>query len=198
MKAPVQKRLKDAPHSRHVPINQHPLLFGLSDRKLSSYHSIMLACFHLYQKLEININVFMGNHFIPFDYSVRLKLHRLHKDLRFFQLDPEIEANRPGRSVEIPQIESLGKLIGILYPIKGPSPGEQFISNKTIKNHVVNICKGARFFNGYAEKTTAHRGEFCRLAELIRRDEEQCTVAISSAKLVFGLFEHVLDDFHRA
>ena len=200
MSTKIQMRLRDATHTFHESINQHPLLVGLSgqDCQLHTYQTVLTAYFHLYEKLESVICEFTSFHSVQFDYLSRTKLSWINDDLRYFQIDPQIEMNRPGFPITIPRIESVGQLIGMLYPVEGATLGGQYVF-KTLKEKLnLTTRKGAKFFNGYAENTSGRWNEFCHFADSIQDDECQYIVAETTAKLIFALFENVLDDFYRS
>jgi heme oxygenase len=198
--ASVQARLRIATHHYHVRINHHPLLVGLTGQEypLSSYHTVLVAYFHLYAQLEKRIFEYLEKHPIIFDYSARLKNPWLADDLGFFQLDPQSPANTHLLPINFPEIQSMGELIGVLYPIEGSSLGGQVISQHLLRNHGFTPGRGARFFNGYGEKTLANWQEFCLFAETIQPDSQQCEAAELVAIQTFAKFEEVLNESYRA
>jgi len=197
--ATVQARLREASHSCHARINQHPLLAGLMGRDypLTSYQTVLLAYYNLYEMLELKIQDYVIKYSIPFDYSTRQKLFWLYDDLRFFDLYSNLEVNvaSPG---DAPRIESIGELIGMLYPLEGATLGGQLISKQLFKNHNLTRSEGARFFNGYADDTMAYWNEFCLFANSINDDETQCKLAENAAILTFNRFEEALNVAHDA
>ena len=195
MKFQVQARLRTATHSCHVRINQHPMLVGLTDHEfpLSTYLTILLAYFHLFERIETQITQFEKNNSLPFKYSARSNW--LQDDLRFFQLDPNLPSNRPTRPIDIPLIENIGQFIGMLYPIEGSALGGQVISQHLQKNHDLTQNYGAKFFNGYAENTAIKWNEFCRFTDVIKKNEHECNNAEVTAALLFSKFEDVLNDY---
>ena len=177
MKFQVQARLRTATHSCHVRINQHPMLVGLTDHEfpLSTYLTILLAYFHLFERIETQITQFEKNNSLPFKYSAR--------------------SNRPTRPIDIPLIENIGQFIGMLYPIEGSALGGQVISQHLQKNHDLTQNYGAKFFNGYAENTAIKWNEFCRFTDVIKKNEHECNNAEVTAALLFSKFEDVLNDY---
>lgn len=200
LEAKVKTRLRSATHPYHVRINQHPLLVGLSSPEylISSYRTVLVAYFHLYERIESRINQYLKNHHIPFDYNSRQKLSWIKDDLGFFQEDPLSEINCPAAPIEFPEIESIGQLIGVLYPIEGSTLGGQVISRHLQLNHGLTPNQGASFFNGYAEETADRWENFCQFSESIQSNTEQCELAEATAILAFNKFEETLNDYHRS
>ena len=168
----VRAGMRSASHSCHVRINHHPLLRGLASREslLSDYCIVLIAYFHLFDKLETRIDEFLKQTPVAFDYSKRTKLSWLEQDLLFFNKDPYHESNLPANPVDFPEINNVGQLIGLLYAIEGSTLGGQLISVNLSQNHNLTIVHGARFFNGYAENTGSHWEEFCRFADSIQNN----------------------------
>ena len=193
----VQIRLKKASHPCHVRINCHPLLADLISREnlQPSYCKVLVAYFHLYQKLETRVDEFLNSHSIPFDYSIRRKLSWLQDDLGFFKKDPYILSGL-SLPIDFPPIETVGQLIGVLYSIEGATLGGQVIASNLRKNHNLTINQGASFFNGYAEHTAKRWEEFCQFADSIQNDEDECKSVELATILTFSKFEELLNDCH--
>lgn len=196
----VQARLRRVSHPFHVRINHHPLLVGLTCRNypVSTYRTVLIAYFHLYEKLEMRIAEFLQRHTVQFDYSDRLKLPWIRDDLIFLNEDPLIDANLPAQGIEIPQIENVGQLIGVLYPIEGASLGGQVVSQHLKNNFQYSEAQGARFFNGYGDKTSEKWAEFCHFSDSIQGRTEQCKAAEDAALFVFNKFKEVLNDYYQS
>jgi heme oxygenase len=192
--------MRAASHSSHVQINRHPLLLGLTspDYSILSYRAVLIAYFHLFEKLETSIDNFVLNEQVSFDYSSRSKLPWIKEDLNFFGEDPYLETNLPTKAIEFPDITTVGQLIGVLYAIEGGTLGGQVISKNLHKNHNLLMHQGARFFNGYAESTRIRWDEFCRFADSIQNNIEQCKWAETFAVLTFNKFEEGLDDYYQS
>jgi heme oxygenase len=192
----VQLRLRAVSHTSHVRINHHPLLAGLAGRDypLSTYRTVLVAYYHLYQQIEIRIEQFIRKGNIPFDYSARLKLPWLADDLKFFNENPQ--ARLPVPPLDFPEITSIGQLVGVLYTVEGSTLGGQVISRQLLEIHRLTL--GARFFNGYGKDTEENWQRFCQFAEAIQCDEIQCQTAEAAALLTFNGFEGVLNAYHRA
>jgi heme oxygenase len=201
--ATIQVRLREASHSSHFRINQHPLISGLTrisgltsrDYPLASYHTVLIAYFDLYEELEFRVEEFIENHSILFDYSSRQKLYWLNDDLRYFDLYSRLEV-KAAPHVAIPKIESIGELIGVLYPMESSTLGGQVISKHLLNNHNLTRFLGARFFSGYGADTMTRWNEFCQFADTIKDDETQCKLAEKTAILTFKQFEDVLNASH--
>ncbi len=196
----IQTKLRAATHSYHVSINQHPLLHGLTTREypLANYRVLLVAYFHLFEILEMRVTAFLEKSTVPFDYSKRTKLSWIQDDLDYFNENPKTESNLPSSPVDFPQINSVGQLIGVLYSIEGSTLGGQVISQNLDLNHNLSITNGARFFSGYADNTEVQWREFCRFAESIQNDEEQCKFAEASAILTFNKFHEILNEYYRS
>ena len=194
----MRTRLRQASHSIHARMQQHPLLVGLMGPECSvaTYHAVLTVYAQLYEQLEAGIIDFLNSHTVPFDYSTRQKLPQLRDDLIFLNQYSPIQSNRTVHPIKPLKIKSVGELIGVLYPIEGSTLGGQLISRHLKGGLDFSPDRGARFFNGYGDKTTARWEEFCHFANSIQDNMEQCRAAESATLLTFSLFEDALNDYH--
>lgn len=200
MEKSIQARLRAASHPNHVRINNHPMLESLTEKTflLSTYRTILIGYFHLYREMEMQIKQFTEHHPVPFDYSARTKLAWLEADLNFLNGSSRVEFISSACPIEFPAIQSIGQLIGVLYPIEGSTLGGQVISRHLKQNHGLTAQQGARFFNGYGTHTPALWEDFCQFAETIKSDAEQYRSAEAATLLTFMKFEETLNEYHHA
>jgi heme oxygenase len=187
--------LRNATHTYHVQLNQHPLLTDLTkpDYPLANYRKLLLVYFHLYQALEGRISRFFSTQSCAFDYTARYKLPWLLKDITFFKDDPHTSGNVPCLAMVLPEIANVGQLIGVLYVLEGSTLGGQLISRSLVNYHGLNHNEGACFFSGYGERTALMWQDFLCFSDIIFGDDPQCQAAKISACQTFQLFQQVLD-----
>ena len=200
MEKSIQARLRAASHPSHVRINNHPMLESLTEKTflLSTYRTILIGYFHLYGEMEMQIKRFTEHHPVSFDYSARTKLAWLEDDLHFLNGSSQIDFSSSASPIEFPAIQSIGQLIGVLYPIEGSTLGGQVISRHLKQNHGLTAQQGARFFNGYGTDTRALWEDFCRFADTIESDSEQYRSAEAATLLTFKKFEETLNEYHQS
>lgn len=193
----VRLRMRNVTHHHHVSLNQHPLLHELikPHSSLANYHKVLCAYFHIYQLLENRINLFLKATTCTFDYAERVKLPWLIQDLEFFQLYPETQRNLTNKVATVPEITSIGHLLGVLYVLEGATLGGQFISDSLLKNHGRHNTQGARFFFGYGERSSLMWQAFVDFSQTINNNEAQCEAACKAASQTFELFIQTLDDY---
>lgn len=193
----VRKMLRVATHPHHLRLHRHPLLIGLTQRDLSlmDYRKLLLAYFHLYSALEGCINQFLKLNPGIFEYAERCKLPWLVNDLAFFQEDVPTLGHNMLPAPGFPEIDGVGRLVGVLYVIEGATLGGQKISHSLAEYHGLTGYEGACFFNGYGERTSSMWQDFMRFAENISSDVGECRAAVESACRTFQFFTQVLDAF---
>lgn len=191
----MRKLLRDATHHHHVLLNRHPLLLGLTrpDLNLSVYCTLLTAYFRIYQKIEDRIDQFLAFHPAVFDYTARQKLTWLRSDLEYFGVDLNRQRKIPCQMAGVPEIMQIGHLAGVLYAIEGSTLGGQYISSCLSKHHGLSIDRGARFFNGYGERTQNMWQEFLGFSESLAGDTVQCQSAEKAACQTFRFFNEVFD-----
>ncbi|MDO9388184.1 MAG: biliverdin-producing heme oxygenase [Methylotenera sp.] len=192
----VRLRMCNVTHHHHVNLNQHPLLLGLikPHSSLVNYHKILCAYFEIYQLLENRINLFLKATPCLFDYAERIKLPWLIQDLEFFQLYFTAQRSLTDKVTTLPEITSIGHLVGVLYVLEGATLGGQFISGCLFKNHGLHSTQGARFFTGYGERSSLMWQSFVEFSESINNNEVQCDAAVVAASHTFKFFIQILDD----
>ena len=188
--------LRNATHTYHVQLNQHPLLTGLTkpDYPLANYRKLLLAYFHLYQALEDQISQFISTQSCEFDYTARYKTPWLLKDIAFFKDDPHASGNVPCLVMVLPEITDIGQLIGVLYVLEGSTLGGQLIFRSLVNYHGLNHNEGACFFNGYSEHAQLMWQNFLCFSDIIFGDDAPCQAAKMAACQTFQLFIQILDD----
>lgn len=162
-----------------------------ADYPLENYHKILLAYSQLYQALETEIDDFLAQTHLEFDYNSRRKLPALRQDLNCFRHLPQ----RVTSDLNPPTISSVGHLIGLLYVIEGSTLGAQHIARSLEKHHGLTTSNGASFFYGYGEQTQHFWQAFINFAELNVTESEQMTQAIATACQTFDLFILTLNHY---
>lgn len=192
--SPVRISLRAATHDQHERLNRHPLLAALlkPDYRLESYQKLLFIYFHIYQSLEYKVQQFLLTTSCGFDYTERIKHPWLANDLAFFGLDTLAITNI---KMDLPEIDTVGQLIGALYTIEGSTLGGQLISRRLAEHHKLTKNTGARFFNGYGEQTVSMWQEFIKFADTIATNDDQLLAAEQAACQTFQLFNHVLDNY---
>ncbi len=188
----IRMLLRHATLQYHVRLNHHPLLVGITqpNYNLANYHKLLFTYFHLYKALESLINEFLGRQHCVFDYDKRYKLAWLIDDLAYMHQDsPQLSC-----SLNLPALNTVGQLVGVLYVIEGSTLGGQLISRSLNEHHGLTRNTGARFFYGYGENTAIMWQNFIDFADCISGDEIQCRAAEDAACQTFQLFNQVLDN----
>lgn len=195
----VHSLLRTATQVNHSSLNQHPLLNAISHREcsLNVYRTAIIAYFHIFEALENRISTFIAKQNVSFDYTKRIKLSWIKEDLLYLAQDPYAKRNSPVKSLDFPEISSIGQLIGVLYTLEGSTLGGQVISKLLYQDHHLTAAFGASFFNGYGKDTKLYWDEFCQFSETILHDDHECHLAMAYAKLTFQLFEDVLNDYYQ-
>ena len=190
----VREMLRHATHPHHLRINRHPMLVELiqPDLSLLAYRKLLISYSHLYTSLEGRINQYLIQ-FSAFQYEERNKLPWLMNDIGFFQNDLPVIDHGVQLDLALPEIESLGQLIGLLYTIEGSTLGGQVISRSLAEYHGLTCTGGACFFNGYGERTQMMWQDFLCFAESISGNASECCAAVDSACQAFQLFEQVIN-----
>jgi heme oxygenase len=182
----LRVQLRDATHHQHVQLNQHPLLNGLmqADYPLEHYQKVLLAYSQLYQALEAEIDDFVSQNPLDFDYHSRRKFPAIQQDLNYFNNLPQLTT----AELNSPTINSMGQLIGLLYVIEGSTLGGQHIARGLEKHLGLTQSAGAKFFYGYGEQTQSLWQDFIAFAESLVTDPEQINLATTTACQTFELF----------
>ena len=193
----VRTRLRNATHHYQVRLNQHPLLVGLTQPEypLAHYRKLLSAYFHLYQPLEEQITQFLRRQSCSFNYVDRCKLPWLQKDLAFFHDVSLAPGHAPHKAMDLPEIDNVGQLIGVLYAIEGSTLGGQLISRSLAKHHGLTPNEGVRFFNGYGDRTANLWQDFIFFSDTIAGSELHSRAAEVAACQTFQLFNQVLDEY---
>jgi heme oxygenase len=191
----VRKQLQRETHHQHVTLNRHPLLADLTKPgyPLARYHRILHTYTALYRPLEAAIEAWLSSHDSQFDYQCRRKSGWLEEDIAYFGI--ELPSDAPSRFKPYPRHEfkNPGEVIGALYAIEGSTLGGQVISASLKTNHGLTAAQGARFFNGYADKTESRWQEFCAFSETISNSAEALEYARRTASHVFQAVQAALN-----
>lgn len=191
----VRKVLRQATHPHHIRLHNHPILVDLTQPELSltKYRKILRAYSHFYAAVEGKISVYLTQHPCTFPYGERYKLPWLKEDLAFFHDDMAEPVQGMSQTFSLPEIETAGQFIGVLYTIEGSTLGGQAISRSLAKHHGLTSLKGARFFNGYGENTSPMWENFLCFTESISDNDVECGSAVKSACDTFQAFEQTIN-----
>ena len=190
--ADLHQALRRATHGAHVRLNHHPLLAGLTrpGYSLDTYRQVLCRYAHGYAALEARILDWLGRHPGVFDYGPRRKLGWLEQDLAWFGDAPLAQA--PAGAV-CPRVDSLGELLGVLYPLEGATLGGQVISPHLERNLGLTPGAGARFFAAYGAGTPARWHEFLAFLGRHTADGEAGRRARQASCATFAYLECLLD-----
>ncbi|WP_152428999.1 biliverdin-producing heme oxygenase [Methylomonas sp. MK1] len=193
----VREALKGASNDYHNRLNQHSLLVGITRTgySLDKYRKLLSAYYHLYQALEDRLIAFQSSQHCQFDYSQRVKLPWICRDLDFLGVDPLAAGYGIAQNALAPQVASMGEYTGVLYVIEGSMLGGQLISRSLEAYHGLSGEAGACFYRGYGQDTGLMWQDFLRFAENLAGDDHQRLAAEHAACQTFQFFIQVLDDY---
>jgi heme oxygenase len=183
-------RLRDATAPLHNQLNQQPLLVALlsNDFPLGHYQQLLGTYYSLYDQLEVDIKCYTTQQPIAFDYQRRYKTPLLLKDLTYWQLLP----SPLGCQIALPDIKSLGQLVGILYVLEGSTLGASFIAKHLQQSYGYTPSTGSAFFNGYGEHTQNYWQSFITYINGYSDQPDLVAQAIDAACLTFACFTQAL------
>ncbi len=186
----LRTRLRDATAPLHKQLNQQPLLAALlgKEQPLADYQQLLGTYYSLYHQLEVAIKLYISQQPIAFDYQPRYKTTLLLNDLSYWHITPE-----PLRcQIDLPEITSLGQLLGILYVLEGSTLGANFIAQHLKLSYGYTRSTGSDFFSGYGEQTQSHWQSFICYINSFSEQTDLATIAIASACLSFACFNQAL------
>ena len=186
----LRTRLRDATAPLHKQLNQQPLLAALLGKELTlaDYQQLLGTYYSLYHQLEVAIKLYISQQPIAFDYQPRYKTTLLLNDLSYWHITPE-----PLRcQIDLPEITSLGQLLGILYVLEGSTLGANFIAQHLKLSYGYTRSTGSDFFSGYGEQTQSHWQSFICYINSFSEQTDLATIAIASACLSFACFNQAL------
>lgn len=186
--------LRDATHQQHVGINRHPLIEGLTKPgfPLANYLVLLRSYAALYRAIEPAIDLWLASESSLFSYSQRHKLPWILEDLAYFETEP-LKTLQP----RVPDIDSWGSFIGILYAVEGSTLGGQIISRSLNAHLGLEKESGGRFFFGYGDATRLMWDEFMQFAGTVVTDQSAMSDARDASQVCFGMFERALDEAQR-
>jgi heme oxygenase len=195
-KQAVREALRDATNDYHKRLNQHRLLVGLTQPgySLDTYRKLLTAYYYLYQALEGRLIAFQSSKDCQLDYSQRVKLPWICRDLAFLGVDPLAGGCETAQNIPAPPVTSIGEYTGVLYVIEGSMLGGQLISRSLEAHHGLSGEAGACFYRGYGQDTALMWQDFLRFAENIAGDDQERLAAERAACQTFQFFIKVLDD----
>ena len=186
----LRTRLRDATAPLHKQLDQQPLLAALlgKEQPLAHYQQLLGTYYSLYHQLESSIKAYTAQQPIDFDYQTRYKADFLRQDLAYWQITPEPFSCQ----VTLPDISSLGQLLGVLYVLEGSSLGANFIAQHLQQSYGYSHSSGCRFFSAYGEQTQSHWQSFISYLNSFSDQTDIATQAIETACLSFACFNQAL------
>ena len=186
----LRTQLRDATAPLHKQLDQQPLLVALlgNDLPLADYQQLLGIYYSLYHQLEAAIKTYLSLQPIDFDYQPRYKTPLLLSDLSYWQIQPE-----PLRcQIMLPDLNSLGALLGLLYVLEGSTLGGQFIAQHLQLTYGYTRSTGSDFYSAYGEQTQSHWQSFISYLNSFSDQPDLAAQAIDSADLSFACFNQAL------
>jgi heme oxygenase len=187
----LRTRLRDATAPLHKQLNEQALLAALlgKEQPLADYQQLLGIYYSLYHQLEAAIKRYLTQQPIDFDYQPRYKTPLLLSDLSYWHIQPE-----PLRcQIALPDINSLGALLGLLYVLEGSTLGANFIAQHLKLTYGYTRSTGSDFFSGYGEQTKTYWQSFITYINSFSDQPDQAAQAIDSAALSFACFNQALN-----
>ena len=186
----LRTRLRNATAPLHSQLDQQPLLVALlgHDFPLADYQRLLGTYYSLYHQLEAAIKRYLTQQPIAFDYQQRYKTPLLLNDLSYWHIKPEHLLCQ----IALPEITSLGQLLGLLYVLEGSTLGANFIAQHLKLSYGYTRSTGSDFFSGYGEQTQSHWQSFISYINGYSDQTDLATAAIDSACLSFTCFNQAL------
>ena len=186
----LRTQLRDATAPLHKQLDQQPLLVALlgNDLPLADYQQLLGIYYSLYHQLEAAIKTYLSLQPIDFDYQPRYKTPLLLSDLSYWQIQPE-----PLRcQIMLPDLNSLGALLGLLYVLEGSTLGGQFIAQHLQLTYGYTRSTGSDFYSACGEQTQSHWQSFISYLNSFSDQPDLAAQAIDSADLSFACFNQAL------
>ncbi len=187
----LRDRLREATAPLHKQLDQQPLLVALLGKELplADYQQLLGIYYSLYHQLEAAIKAYLSLQPIAFDYQPRYKTPLLLNDLKYWHITPE-----PLRcQLVLPELNSLGALLGLLYVLEGSSLGANFIAQHLQLTYGYTRSTGSDFFSAYGEQTTTHWQSFISYLNSFSDQPDLAAIAIDTACLSFACFNQALN-----
>ena len=186
----LRTQLRDATAPLHKQLNEQPLLAALlgKEQPLADYQQLLGIYYSLYHELEAAIKAYLSLQPIDFDYQPRYKTPLLFNDLKYWHITPEPLACQ----IDLPDLNSLGALLGLLYVLEGSTLGGQFIAQHLQLTYGYTRSTGSDFYSGYGEQTTTHWQSFISYLNSFSDPPDLAAQAIDTAILSFACFNQAL------
>lgn len=188
----LHEALRSATHVAHVRLNHHPLLVGLTrpGYRLETYRQVLRVYALAYRELEARILAWLAPHPGLFDYPSRVKQGWLLQDLAWFG---DVPAELAAGEVACPEVDSLGALLGVLYPLEGATLGGQVIAPQLALNLGLQAESGGRFFTAYGAENQEQWRQFLAFLGQQSLDDAELAQAQAKACQTFLYLENLLD-----
>lgn len=186
----LRTQLRDATAPLHKQLNEQALLAALLGKELplADYQQLLGIYYSLYHQLEAAIKAYLRLQPIDFDYQPRYKTPLLFNDLKYWHITPEPLACQ----IVMPELNSLGALLGLLYVLEGSTLGGQFIAQHLKLTYGYTRSTGSDFYSAYGEQTTTHWQSFISYLNTFSGQPDLAAQAIDTAILSFACFNQAL------
>lgn len=188
--ANLQSLLKAASVAFHRRLHEHPLLLGLIRPSLTTVNYVRtLEVLHrAYAPIEATIAGFAGGSASPLPFALIERAALIERDLAFHGV-----RQWPAAQTSPPVIDTLPRLLGMLYVIEGASLGGQVIARHIAASIGAVPGAGADFFNfGNGDATSRWKSFWTVSAKVCRPiDVEE---AVDACRAGFSFFHRVFSD----
>lgn len=177
----VHNRLKKKTQTYHAQIEQTPLLNRMMNTSIdmAGYH-LLLEQFHAY--ICPCENIIRSSPWSPL-LKNREKTNLLSNDF----LDLGIDINTKN-CLNLPPLTIKEEILGYLYVIEGATLGGQVIAEVLKKKLGLSSKHGARYFNGYCNKSAIMWIKFCHVLNQANPIQEQ-QILISASRTYTTLID---------
>lgn len=155
----------------------------------AGYRGLLEKFYTIYEPLEEKLAEAVDWRSLGWDFEERRKVGWLKDDLQALGVSAGEVLVLPSCD-DLPELDSIGAVVGCLYVLEGSTLGGQFISKLLRQRLGITQETGGRFFTGYADQTGARWREFGAWAEGLAaaNDSQMERDAVDAAKTTFDCF----------
>lgn len=166
----------------HYKLDHHPHIAELVKGRLTidTYRRIIKSLYWVFSAMHSHIGASMAKLGFNKPYIVSNRLAWLREDLCNLQTEgAAFPDGNPLDNWQIPEVDTVAKLIGEIYVLEGSTLGGQVISRIVGNQLGLTAHNGARFFHGHGAQTPVRWAAFSSLAEhtVPRNRYEECSEA---------------------
>jgi heme oxygenase (biliverdin-IX-beta and delta-forming) len=147
----ILKRLRRETSEVHARLEARLPLVN-PDLSREEYRGIVAGFYGIYLPLEERLRGVPFWEDIALDFSERRKVGRLEQDLAALGLGAQELARIP-QCLELPELDSIARVLGCFYVVEGATLGGQVISRHLLTNLGITPESGGAFFAGYGAET---------------------------------------------